>query len=418
MAKRSRIATAKKVTKYTAGGILTAQAVAAAGLVAVDEWRKRRSPSGPLSFPALAPKDLAVSDNQLTTYMDARELYDDMIYAISNAKSYVFFESFIWKGDNTGQRFKDALIAAARRGVDVFIIYDGFGNLVVPPRFKRFPKLEHLHVLQFPILKFGIFKRGLRAMGRDHRKIVVADGKIGFVGGYNIGEIYIDQWRDTHLRIEGPGVWELDNAFVDFWNEHCKGSQKHLFDRGTRSWDNKITAALNTPRKLLFPVRGSYINAIERASKRVWITSAYFIPDSQIQDALLAAAHRGVDVRILVPEKSNHLIADWAARSFYAELLESGAQLWLYQDVMIHAKTMTVDGRWSTIGTANIDQLSMTGNYEINLQITDREQAAYLEKVFLEDLTNAREMSLLEWESRGAFVRMTERLVRPLRYIL
>ena len=119
-----------------------------------------------------------------------------------------------------------------------------------------------------------------------------------------------------------------------------------------------------------------------------------------------------------MPEKSNHLIADWAARSFYAELLESGAQLWLYQDVMIHAKTMTVDGRWSTIGTANIDQLSMTGNYEINLQITDREQAAYLEKVFLEDLTNAREMSLLEWESRGAFVRMTERLVRPLRYIL
>ena len=384
----------------------------------VDEWRKRRSPSGPLSFPTLPPKQLAVSDNKLTTYMDARQLYDDMIDAIEGAHSYVFFESFIWKGDQTGHRFKDALIAAAERGVEVFIIYDGFANLVVPPPFKRFPKLDHLHVLQFPIVKFGIFKRGFRAMGRDHRKILVADGKIGFVGGYNIGEIYIDQWRDTHLRIEGENVWELDNAFVDFWNEHCKASQKHLLDRGARSWDNKITAALNTPRKLLFPVRGIYIDAIERASKRVWITSAYFIPDAQIQDALLAAAHRGVDVRVLVPEKSNHLIADWAARSFYAELLESGAQLWLYQDVMIHAKTMTVDGRWSTIGTANIDQLSMTGNFEINLQITDREQAGYLEKVFLEDLTNSREMSLLEWESRGSLVRMTERLVRPLRHIL
>ncbi|MDO4666162.1 MAG: phospholipase D-like domain-containing protein [Actinomycetaceae bacterium] len=407
-----------KVAKIGATAFVSAQALAVGALVGIDEWRKRRSHSGPVRFPTLEPHTVEVNENALTTYMDARTLYSDMLQAIESAEKYVLFESYIWKSDRVGQKFKDALIAAAQRGVNVYIIYDSFANLVVPPSFKKFPKIPHLHVLPFPIAKLGMITLQRKYFGRDHRKVLVVDGTTGFIGGYNIGELYEDQWRDTHLRLRGPAVWELDNAFVDFWNEHCRHRHPLLQDRGARSWDTSILAALNTPHKLLFPVRGIYIDALERATERVWITSAYFIPDRQIQKAVLAAVHRGVDVRVLVPDKSNHLVADWAARSFYSELLEAGAQIWLYEDVMIHAKTMVVDGRWVTVGTANIDELSMTRNFEINLQIASDKQAQYLEEVFLRDLLNSHELTLLQWESRGLVARITEHLLRPLRLVL
>lgn len=385
---------------------------AVAVVVIVDEFRKRRDPPTG-EFPRTEPRSTEVAGTELTTYTFGEDLYAAMLESIEQAQHTVYFETFIWKGDDVGAAFKDALIAAARRGVQVYLVVDSFANLVVDPKFLRFPKLATLHLLKFPLLRPGLLTLNVRRTGRDHRKIMVVDERIGYVGGYNIGDLYANQWRDTHLRLQGPAAWELSNAFVDFWNAHRSRGLPALPDGGAKQWEPRIRAAQNAPNQLLFPVRGLYLEAIDRAQHHVYITQAYFIPDRDILQVLIKAAERGVDVRVLVPEVSNHIVADWAARSHYTQLLEAGVSLWLFQGAMVHAKTMTVDGRWSTIGTANIDRMSMTGNFEINLEIFDDALARHMETIFDVDLTNSRQLTLEEWESRGPISRILERLIRP-----
>ncbi|MDO5712583.1 MAG: phospholipase D-like domain-containing protein [Micrococcales bacterium] len=391
------------------GGVV--QAATASAVVLVDEVRKRRS-TPPAGFPSAPPGTVDVAGNSVTTYTNGEDLYADILTAIEGAQQSIFFEFFIWKDDEVGRRFKQALIDAARRGVEVFVIYDGFANLVVNPRFYRFP--DGIHVLRFPVIRMGMLRLDMRHLGRDHRKIVVTDGEVGFVGGYNIGHLYATEWRDTHLRVVGAAVWELADAFVDFWNEYRQPGQPELPDGGAKEWESRITAARNAPSRMLFPVRGLYLDAIERAAERVYITQGYFIPDHEILTGLLKAAHRGVDVRVIVPEYSNHILADWVARGYYSELLTGGVTIWLYKDAMVHAKTATVDGRWSTVGTANIDRLSMTGNYEVNLALYSDEMAAKMEAIFEMDLGNSRQLTLQEWNQRGRLPRIAERLLAPL----
>ncbi|WP_434081614.1 phospholipase D-like domain-containing protein [Sanguibacter sp. Z1732] len=152
---------------------------------------------------------------------------------------------------------------------------------------------------------------------------------------------------------------------------------------------------------------------MDRAEHHIYITQAYFIPDREILRGLIAAARRGVDVRVVIPEISNHIVTDWAARSHYTQLLDAGVTLWLFQDAMMHAKTMTVDGRWSTIGTANIDRLSLIGNFEINLELFDAALAQHMEDIFAVDLTNCRQLTAEEWNARSLGHRVLERLIRP-----
>ncbi|MFC4554190.1 phospholipase D-like domain-containing protein [Georgenia faecalis] len=396
---------------WAGAALLAAQATVVAALLTIDSLRKRREPPHG-EFPRTEPATVTVAGSQVTTYTYGVDLYDAMLAAIRGAKHHVYFESYIWKGDDTGREFKEALVEAAARGVQVYVVYDAFANLVVAPSFLRFP--ESLHVLRFPIIRPGLLMLNPRQTGRDHRKVLVVDGETGFVGGYNIGSLYATQWRDTHLRVEGPAAWELESAFVVFWNEHRREHHPELPDGGARSWDARIQAARNSPSRLVFPIRGLYLDAIGRARERVLITQGYFIPDPEILAALLAAARRGADVRVLVPAVSNHVVADWLARGHYDQLLRGGVRLWLYQGAMVHAKTMTVDGRWATVGTTNIDRLSLTGNFEINLEIFDRDFAAHLEQVFATDLTNAHELTLEEWEQRSVLARVSERVLRPL----
>ena len=393
---------------------VAAQIATAATLIAVDTLRERRQPpSG--DFPREAPRTTQTHGSAMTVYTDGDALYDAMLADIRAAKDTIFFESYIWKKDPMGERFKEELTEAALRGVDVYVIYDRFANLVVPPNFKRFHPA--LNVLPFKMFN-GTFPLALRTYARDHRKLLVVDERVGYVGGYNIGQIYADSWRDTHLRIEGPAVWELANAFVDFWNFYKKKHQPALADRGARRWDASIRAALNLPHRMLFPIRGIYIDAIDRATESVSITQAYFLPDEDIVHALLSAVKRGVDVHVLVPELSNHVVADWVSRAGYERLLAGGVHLHRYQHAMVHAKTMTVDGRWSTVGTTNIDRLSFTGNFEINLEIFDDALAHAMEGVFATDLTNAVELTLEEWRSRPWWKTAVERLLAPLSPLL
>ncbi|WP_201308910.1 phospholipase D-like domain-containing protein [Puerhibacterium puerhi] len=393
---------------------LTAVAVPVATGLAIMAGERLRRHRHPLDapFPTAPPTDAQVGRTTTTVYTSGHDLYDAMLEAIRGAKHHVFLETFIWKADEVGQAFKQALADAAARGVAVYVVYDGFANLVVPPSFFRFPRA--VHVLRFPVLRPGILWGGIRYSGRDHRKLLVVDDEVGFVGGYNLGDLYAAHWRDTHLRLEGPAVWELRNSFVDFWNRWRRPRLPVLQDVGSPSWLPQLRAARNAPSDLVFPIRGIYLDAIDRATSHVHITQAYFIPDREILAALLAAARRGVDVRVLVPERSNHVVADWLARGHYATLLRGGVRIFLYQGAMIHAKTATIDGRWSTVGTANIDRLSLTGNYEINLEIVDRDVARTLEDVFAMDLGNARELTLAAWERRPAFQKVGERLVAPL----
>lgn len=405
----------RRALLWSALSLTTAQLAAAAAVWTVDSWRKRREPPGG-EFPHTPPRTVTVAGSNLTVYTFGEHLYEAMLRAIRDAREYIFFETYIWKDDAVGRLFKEELTAAARRGVSVYVVFDSFGNLVVPREFKRrFP--AEIHVLRFPLLRPGILMFDLRKSGRDHRKIVVVDGEVGFVGGFNIGSLYATHWRDTHLRVEGPAVWELDNAFVDFWNDHRNPSQPELPDRGARSWDSHILAARNSPSSLLYPVRGMYINALDRARSHALLTQAYFIPDAELLSALLAAARRGVQVRVLIPEVSNHVLADWVARSYYTRLLRAGVELWLYQGAMVHAKTATIDSRWTTIGTANLDRMSMQGNFEINIEVYDRELAAVMEEIFAVDMTNARQLTLAEWEQRPSYVRVAEELLHPLRWM-
>ncbi len=395
--------------------MVVAQVGVIATLMGIDAWRKRVRPRSN-KFPRVEPIDVDVRDSTTTIYTFGEDLYADMLAAIRGAKRKVLFESYIVKNDSLGEEFKQALIEAAERGVAVHVVYDGFANLVVPRKFFDFP--PSVHVIRYPALRVGLLLLNVRKSGRDHRKILVVDGEVGFVGGYNVGALYATQWRDTHLRVRGAATWELENAFVDLWNRLRAPEQPLLDDPGTSVWEPRIRTQRNVPEQLTYPIRGMYLEAIDRAQHHIYVTQAYFIPDRDILEGLLKAAARGVEVCILVPEVSNHVVADWLSRGFYGTLLRSGVQLWLFQHAMVHAKTATIDGHWSTIGTANIDRLSLTGNYEINLEIIDDGFAAEMERVFENDRSNARRLEPDEWFARPIVAKASELVLAPLRPLL
>ncbi len=390
----------------------------AIGLTLVDSYRRRGKKAKPV--PTTPPRTVRVGRGEVTTYTFGGDLYDDMLAAIESAEKQVLFETYIWKGDEIGQRFKEALIAAADRGVEVYCIYDSFANLVVSPVFKRFP--DHVKVLKYPVYGAGWRFFDIRRYGRDHRKILVVDDTVAFVGGYNIGTAYATEWRDTHVGITGPGVWDLKRAFADFWNLNRRKrfgpSERPLLLETASTWEPQTRIHRNVPRLMVFPIRGMYLDAIDRASKNIWMTCAYFIPDQDFVDTMKHAAERGVDVRLLVPLKSNHVVADWISRGYFAQLLEAGVKIMRYRDAMMHAKTATIDGSWSTVGTANVDRLSLSGNYEINVEVIDTAFAQALEEIFLVDQGNCLELTLDEWEARDLHRKFTEMVLWPLRPLL
>jgi cardiolipin synthase len=409
---------ALRALRHTFLTILGVQLALAIGMSLVDSYRRRGKKPRP--FPVTPPQRVPVGDGTLTTYTYGRDLYDAMLAAIDGAQRQILFETYIWKGDEVGERFKAALAAAAARGVEVYCIYDGFANLVVSPRFKRFPPT--MKVLRYPVYAAGWRFFDLSRYGRDHRKILVVDDAVGFVGGYNIGTPYATEWRDTHVRITGPGVWDLKRAFADFWNLNRRrrigASERPLLLETASDWEPRIRIHRNVPRLWMFPIRSMYIEAINRASRNVWMTHAYFCPDQDFVDAMKGASARGVDVRLLLPLKSNHIVADWISRGYFSQLLGAGVRIFRFKDAMVHAKTSTIDGTWSTVGTANVDRLSLQGNYEINLEVIDESFAERLEEIYRTDESNCLELTHAEWEARDLHRKFTEAILAPLRPLL
>lgn len=400
-----------QLAKYSALSTLALQGLAIATVLGIDEIRKRRNPPAH-KFPHSSPRTTQVGESEVTLYTFGRDLYQQMIDDIRNAKSQVLFETFIIKNDNIGCIFRDAIIEAAARGVDVYVVIDAWGTLNQPLRVRRFPIMENIHVKIFPLFRPGILTGNIRNTGRDHRKLLVVDEQIGYIGGYNIGDLYASKWRDTHIRVAGPDVWELKNSFVDFWND--MGAMPPLADDSSPSWNGKIRAVQNRPSKVSFPVRSMYLDTLDRASKKIWLTTAYFVPDREIRNALVKAVNRGVDVRVIVPQYSNHIVCDWVSSSLYNKLLQNGVRIFLYQNAMVHAKSMTVDGTWSTVGTANLDRLSLAGNFEVNVSINSAKMAQLLEETFQRDLTNCVELTWEKWAKRRFGQRLIEKILSPL----
>jgi cardiolipin synthase len=402
-----------RIVLWLSGALLAAQTIVIGILAAVSAIRKRRAP--PAGFPHERRLVSEVDGNDVRVYTYGQDLYNAMLAAIDGAQETIFFETFIWKGDSLGKTFKERLARKAAEGVKVFVIFDSFANLVVPPKFKRFPAT--INSLEFRTLDRAWYLFDPRRYARDHRKLLVVDNEIAFVGGFNIGKLYATEWRDTHLRIRGPASLDLAHAFVDFWNNN-RDDRVAIDPIGDRSWPNHIRVNRNDLARLVLPIRGMYLEAIDRAQHHIYLTNAYFIPDRVILSALIQAAQRGVDVRVLVPWQSNHPTADWLARGFFGTCLRNDVRIFGFRNAMIHAKTATIDGQWSTVGTANLDRLSLAGNYEINVEIEDAGFAAEMEYIFEIDLTNAFELTLERWQRRPWYIWAGEKILSPLRLLL
>jgi cardiolipin synthase A/B len=392
--------------------VLAVQGATLLALTVVDYRRKRLRK--PATFPRIPPRSVTAGSSEVTVYTYGEDLYRDMLDAIRQARSRVFFETFIWKGDAVGQAFKDALIDAANRGVKVYVVFDEFANLVVRRSFFTFP--SNIAIRRHPLIASGF--RFPRNTGRDHRKLLVVDDHVAFLGGYNIGSLYATDWRDTHARLTGDIVWDVQNAFIDYWNLWAGRRRAAIPDFGSRNWQPDIRLHRNMPRTMVYPIRGMYLAAIDRAAHHIYLTHAYFIPDDDMLSALIRAARRGVDVRIIIPAESNHIVADWLSRGFYAQLLRHGVRLLLYEGAMVHAKTATIDGQWSTIGTANIDRISLLGNYEINMEVFNPDVARQMEEIFEVDSTNTQELTLPGWRRRHYMVKFSETVLTPFRPLL
>ena len=389
------------------------QAITIAVLTAVDKRRRQRS--GPVTFPHGELPEVSVDGSAFQIYTYGRDVYDAMLAAIDGAMDSIYFETFIWKDDAVGREFKEHLARKADEGVAVYVIFDVFGNLVVPREFKQFP--SNVHTLRYRAIRRPRHLLMPRRYAFDHRKLLIVDGRVAFIGGYNIRSVNATEWRDTHLRIEGTDAVSLAQAFVDFWDRNAPHGDT-INRRYKRRFNTAMDVRSNDAMRLTFPIRDMYLNGIDAAESRIRLTSAYFIPDHVLLESLKKAAARGVDVQVLVPWTSNHIVADWAARGYFTECLLAGIRIFGYRDAMIHAKTCTIDGQWSTIGTANLDRLSSVGNFEINVEVYSRELAHEMDEIFECDKTNAEEITLERWVQRPWYQKISEVILTPLRLIV
>jgi cardiolipin synthase len=410
---RSGLSTLRRLGVRIFLALTAVQAVMVGVLVAMAEYRKRRQ--GPWEgFPWEDQPEIALEsgEDRLKIFAYGVNLYEAMLEEIEAAEREIFVGTFIWKGDEIGRRFVDALSRKAAEGVEVYVVFDGLANVFVPPSFKRFP--EEIHRLHFRPLSGPAKILNPRNVFRFHRHVMSVDGRVAYLGGYNIGALYAAGWRDTHVRVRGDAAREVDNAFVDFWNTHRTGDLPRIAQNEKRDWNPAVRIRRNDPYMRIFPIREMYLEAIDRANGHVYLTHAYFVPDRALKAHLIDATGRGVDVQLLIPEQSNHVTADWLARRHFHDLLKAGVRIFRYKHIMIHSKTATVDGLWSTIGSANIDRLSMLGNYELNLEVYSRGLATQMERMFELDKTNAEELTLEEWEHRPLPAKLVERTLASL----
>lgn len=375
-----------------------------------------------------ASHSVYTTDNAVTIYTDGREKQKALLEEIKKATDYIHLQYYIIKSDEMWQPIEELLEQKVKEGVEVRILYDSMGCRSMRESDWKRIRSKGIQVAEFfpAILK----KLQIRMNYRNHRKIVVIDGKTAFVGGFNIGREYmgLDQkkfgyWRDTHLKISGSAVLSLHIRFILDWNYTTK-QNLFLEDRyfaeqeNVECGNNAIQIVTSGPDSKYPNIRDNYLRLIHMAQSHIYIQTPYFIPDESVLDALKIAASSGIDVRVMIPCKPDHPFVYWCTYSYVEDLLEAGAKCYTYDNGFLHAKTMTVDGLVSCVGTANMDIRSFKLNFEVNATIYNEETTGKLEQIFLKDLTLSTNITPYVYGNRSLYIRFKEQFCRLLSPLL
>ena len=348
---------------------------------------------------ATAPfAEVTIGADKVSLLKDGQQAFPSMLAAIASAKETICFETYILRDDRTGRLFAQALGERARAGVEVNLMFDQWGSSVSDD-FVDLLRADRVRLVIFQPVRFS---RGLGAVvarlkRRNHRKALTIDGKVGFTGGLNISDEYAAEedggkaWRDTAVRIEGPVVEELERLFLGTWRAN-RGAplDEKRYQRERPAPGGKVRILGNHFRKDRKDIRKAYVNAMHAAQRSIHLTHAYFIPPGRIIRELERAARRNVKVVVILAAATDQSIVLWAARGLYARMLRAGIQVYEWEGRILHAKTAVVDGRWSTVGSANLDALSLRQNLEVNAVFEAAAFAAAVERMFEADLPSCQ----------------------------
>ncbi|MBV9122465.1 MAG: cardiolipin synthase [Planctomycetes bacterium] len=360
--------------------------------------------------------------NQVQFFEEGKAAFTAMLEAIRAARHHVHLLSYVVQPDASGQLFLEALTQKARQGIEVRLLYDAMGSYRFRHRILRPLLAAGARGCSFLPLSPG---RRLQVNLRNHRKILVVDGQVGFTGGLNIGDEYAGldagygYWRDSHLRVEGPAVAGLQFIFLEDWH-FAAGEQPQgpaYFPEPRTDGPYPVQVIFSGPDQDLNSIREIYFAAILRARRRLWIATPYFVPDASLRDALALAGRLGLDVRILCQYHPDQWVPFFASRYYWAELLKAGVQVYQYTRGMMHSKVMVVDGEWASVGTANLDNRSLHLNFEDNCLIYSAQAAAELERAFVADLKYSIRLKREVFAQRSFASRLVEngcRLLSPI----
>ncbi|MGC4104106.1 cardiolipin synthase [Ferruginibacter sp.] len=359
-------------------------------------------------------------NNKVQLLINGERKFPEMHRAINEAKHHIHIEYYIYEYDTTGSELIELLIKKAREGVEVRFVYDDFGSPSIKKKLEK--RMREAGIEIYPFYKVRFYILANRINYRNHRKIVVIDGHTAFVGGINVSDRYVNNnasklyWRDTHVRIDGPAVFYLQYLFLEDWSFCCgkalPGGGQYFNNLKSGDGNSYVQVAAGGPDSVNPSVLYSILQTIYLAQEEILISTPYFIPGDSILDALSVAALSGLKVKLLVPGISDSRIVNAAARSYYAKLLETGVEIYLYKKGFIHAKTMVADGKLSVVGTANMDYRSFELNFEVNAVIYDTAFAAEMRNVFFEDIKHAEKIDKQQWLARPYYVQLPEKLAR------
>jgi cardiolipin synthase A/B len=379
-----------------------------------------------------------LTGNQVELLVDGPRTYAEMFAAIEGARTYLLIESFIFEEASAGDRKLSALLTdAATRGVRIYVLYDAVGSLTTEAPFLDRLKAAGISLCAFNPLN-PLDQRFSGINQRDHRKIVVVDGELAFTGGVNFSQAYriasrqarrrglsrqhaLEQgWRDTHIGIRGTAARQLERLFRATWQEaECSGDiTPSLRDQAVEAGHTLVQVIGSAPDDERNEIYATLLSVITYAQRRIDVTMAYFVPDDTLEQALVAAARRGVAVRMILPSYSDFSGVFYAGRAHYQELLESGVRLFELESAFLHSKSIVVDGVWSSIGSTNFDWRSFVHNNEISVCVIDQGFARAMSGMFDADLADSKEITLAAWKKRGVRERLKELMWLPLQYWL
>jgi cardiolipin synthase len=364
-----------------------------------------------------------IAGNKVSLLQNGRPAYDAMMRAILTAKSNISLESYIFEGDSIGTAIANLLIEKARAGIPVQVIYDSEGSQDTPPSFWDRMREAGILVLEYNPLDPTKVRTAYAPNDRDHRKLLIVDGRLAIMGGINITEIYLyggaesgdtDRWwvpwRDTDIQVEGPVVAQYQQFFLNVWKEQHGDAlpDAPFFPQLQPAGPSYIRAVPGTPQQGDPQIYVALLSAIRHAEQKVWLTTAFFDPTEEARQVLAEAARRGVDVELSVPGESDSQLTLAAGRSRYGELLEAGVKIFERRDVFLHGKTATIDGVWSIVGSSNLDARSVIWNNELSTIVLGHDFAAQMEAMFVKDREAGTAIDRQSWETRPLGDRVKE----------